>query len=410
MNPRFTFSVPARDMAAIHLLTASDLTREELRGVLFWFQGPELTLVGTDGRRMGVLRSGPHSATQAPPLKLLLELSGFEIWDSPSVSSLTMATVEVFEDEAIIRVGRNACLVPVIKGLYPCFWEAFPSSNIKKKFGPVPVLGVDSGLLRSFGEVPEILQGPPGLQLQTRGPWEPIEVFIHDRRFFGILMPMQIPHPAKRQEWTKTLGSGVGGDAFAPAKGDDGPLKVVGATIQTHSGIYFDLRNPSVEQVDVRDIAHALANIARFTGHTRGFYSVAQHSVLVSRLVPDHLAYAALLHDAAEAYCGDVSSPLKTLLPEFKETERRIFEAIVLRLCILDCDAPEIHKADLVALATERRDLMPPSGHVWGILKGIDPAPDPIIALDPSAAELEFITRFNELNPGFAFQGEGGAS
>ena len=72
--------------------------------------------------------------------------------------------------------------------------------------------------------------------------------------------------------------------------------------IITASGKRFYLRRPTPADIDAGDVAHALAHICRFNGHTREFYSVAQHSILVSRLLPDELKLAGLLHDAAEAY------------------------------------------------------------------------------------------------------------
>lgn len=92
-----------------------------------------------------------------------------------------------------------------------------------------------------------------------------------------------------------------------------------GEWILTFSGERFYPFSPAPEEVKTKDIAHALANICRFNGHTRGFYSVAAHSVHVSRLVPPEFALEALLHDAAEAYVGDMVRPLKRGLPAFEE-------------------------------------------------------------------------------------------
>src|SRR5262245_19776822 len=105
--------------------------------------------------------------------------------------------------------------------------------------------------------------------------------------------------------------------------------------IHTADNKRFSLTDPQPDQISIRTIAKALSQINRFTGHTRWPYSVAQHSVLVLRLFEDLHPFAmrskkvaALFHDAAEAYCGDIASPLKSLLPEYKAIERRILVAI----------------------------------------------------------------------------------
>lgn len=139
--------------------------------------------------------------------------------------------------------------------------------------------------------------------------------------------------------------------------------------IETYTGLAFDLDDPKPEQVCIRDIAHALSFMPRYTGHTAGPrpYTVGQHSIHVADIVcktrPD-LALSALLHDAAEAYLGDWSSPQKQLMrrhaPYMLELEARVEAAIAERYGIA-LKVPEIKQADLVMLATERRDLMQPS-------------------------------------------------
>ncbi len=96
----------------------------------------------------------------------------------------------------------------------------------------------------------------------------------------------------------------------------------VGNWIATHSGKRVYLEDPQPQDYCIEDIAHALSNTCRFTGHTPHHYSVAQHSILVSRVVPDGFKLAALLHDASEAYLGDISRPLKNLLLMYKTIER----------------------------------------------------------------------------------------
>ena len=96
----------------------------------------------------------------------------------------------------------------------------------------------------------------------------------------------------------------------------------VGDWIQTFSGGCFWPLDPRSSEVDIHDIAQSLAMTPRYRGHTVRFYSVAEHSVLVSRAVPPEYALWGLLHDAAEAYTADIPSPLKRSIAEWPTIER----------------------------------------------------------------------------------------
>ena len=97
----------------------------------------------------------------------------------------------------------------------------------------------------------------------------------------------------------------------------------------TASGKIIDLKNPSEDSIDIDDIANALSKICRFGGNTNQFYSVAQHSVLVSKLVDPEFAKEALLHDASEAYLGDVIKPLKVMLGTAYDSLEKNFETVI---------------------------------------------------------------------------------
>lgn len=170
--------------------------------------------------------------------------------------------------------------------------------------------------------------------------------------------------------------------------------------ILTQSGRQFDLLRPTAAMVCPPDIAHALAHLCRFNGHTRTHYSVAQHSLLVASLVPGPHQLVALLHDATEAYIGDMTRPLKALLPNFSETEETLWGVICERFN-LDPILPEcVIRADLVALATERRDLMPHHPGEWPCLKGIPAMPERIIPLTAPEASLQYFSSLMELMQG----------
>jgi len=97
--------------------------------------------------------------------------------------------------------------------------------------------------------------------------------------------------------------------------------------IQTYTGKCFHPREPGPDDFDIRDVAHALSLLCRFNGHCRTFYSVAEHSVRVSRICPPAAALWGLLHDLGEAYVGDLPRPLKPLMPRFEEIEATVRSA-----------------------------------------------------------------------------------
>lgn len=167
--------------------------------------------------------------------------------------------------------------------------------------------------------------------------------------------------------------------------------------IGTFVGGRFSYTNPETSNIDVVDIAHALSNVCRFAGHTREFYSVAQHSVLVSLNVPPEDAIDGLMHDASEAYLGDVASPLKWLLPDYKIIEAKCEDEIRRRFGLGAKKPPSVKIADMRMLATERRDLINHDGTEWLCLAGVDPYDFRITPMAPKDAERLFLLRFKEL-------------
>ena len=166
--------------------------------------------------------------------------------------------------------------------------------------------------------------------------------------------------------------------------------------IQTYSGKQYWPTDPRPEDVEIADIAHSLSMLCRYTGHTRFFYSVAEHSVLVSLMVPPELALEALLHDATEAYCADLSRPLKRDLPEYATIEARNAVAIRTRFRLPLTEHPLIKVADSNILHTEMRQLLPPLPD-WVTVPGVH---DPSVRLFlwcPAAAEVAFLNRYQAL-------------
>lgn len=183
----------------------------------------------------------------------------------------------------------------------------------------------------------------------------------------------------------------------APSPLVDAP-RALTTYISTFKGNRFYPAEPRISRIDIEDIAHGLAYQCRFNGQTAAFYSVAQHSIMVASVLPPALHKAALLHDAAEAYLGDIVKPLKPLLPGFAEIEAAVTRLIAQAFDVdFDTEHRAIKHADMVALATEKRDLMPNSTEGWSYLHGIDPLPQAIDPLPPAEAKAAFLTAWGAL-------------
>ncbi len=164
----------------------------------------------------------------------------------------------------------------------------------------------------------------------------------------------------------------------------------------TYTGRKYWPADPRVEDIHIGDIAHGLAMLCRYTGHTAYFYSVAEHSVLVSLMVPPELALEALLHDASEAYLGDIGRPLKHFLLDYQEIEKRNDRVIRERFLLPPTEHRLVKAADSDILHTEMRalcKLLPPGTAIPGEFR-----PGTQIFCWPwQAAEIAFLNRYQAL-------------
>lgn len=176
------------------------------------------------------------------------------------------------------------------------------------------------------------------------------------------------------------------------------------AWIQTYRGRFTPLE-PRAEDVRIEDIAHQLALTNRFRGATRDPYSVAQHCVLVAEHLPKRLKLAGLMHDAPEAYLGDVSAPVKgRMMVRNAEVGTRSFiyvETVTMQVIAqalgfdwTSCYGHAVRKQDLRACATERRDLLAHRTRGWGLPR---PWRYQICAWHWEYAESRFLEMFHQL-------------
>lgn len=187
------------------------------------------------------------------------------------------------------------------------------------------------------------------------------------------------------------------------------PYKDIPASaIVTYTGRVVEPLNPDPAEIDILDIAHALSNQCRFTGHTLGFYSVAQHSVLVSQHCAPEDALWGLLHDASEAYLADIARPVKKFTDwgtAYLRAERELMHKVALAF---DLDMRgfatnksgmpfSVKAADDLLLRTEMRDLMPEG--VLDTMPG-DCLEEELECWNPKAAKNLFLDRYREITNG----------
>lgn len=130
--------------------------------------------------------------------------------------------------------------------------------------------------------------------------------------------------------------------------------------IMQYGNQLIDVRDIKPENIRPREVCSALGNLCRWNGWTHPYYSVAEHSIRVADRVesPEDKLWA-LLHDAAEAYLGDLSTPIKRACPVFMELEAIVMRAVCQRFDIPEEMPAAVHEADQRMLATEARDILP---------------------------------------------------
>ncbi|MCC6777840.1 MAG: hypothetical protein IT537_14595 [Hyphomicrobiales bacterium] len=170
---------------------------------------------------------------------------------------------------------------------------------------------------------------------------------------------------------------------------------------RTHTGRHVHPLDPKADEISIFDIARSLSHLCRFLGHTTAFYSVAQHSVLVSQFVPPEDALWGLLHDATEAYLADLPAPIKrdAQMTTYRLAEGRLMVTICRRFGLRPEMPRSVMMADKAVLATEFRDVTTMNDLRW--IKdecGVPPVPNlRIEPLMPNQAKRAFLDRWVEL-------------
>jgi hypothetical protein len=171
-----------------------------------------------------------------------------------------------------------------------------------------------------------------------------------------------------------------------------------GNWMQTFIGRQFWPADPRADEIDIRDIAHALSMQCRYAGHCTQFYSVAEHCVLLANAIPEQKLWA-LLHDASEAYLVDVPRPVKPSLTGYAALEDRIMAQVAIQFNLLPFTVtPAIVKDyDFRMLVDEKAQNMRP-GLRWGSIDGLDPVGVTLQFWTPEQAENEFLRVYFDLS------------
>lgn len=165
----------------------------------------------------------------------------------------------------------------------------------------------------------------------------------------------------------------------------------------TATGGAFHPLDPRPEEVHIEDIAAALSKMCRYGGHTRRFYSVAEHSILMASKAPEGLKMAALLHDASEAYLQDIIRPVKVHLTGYAEIESRLMAVIAAKFGFAWPLPTEVKKLDEAIIGDEREQAVRyPEGKAWSRWEPVPPLNVTIQFWAPELAEWVFLQSFRE--------------
>lgn len=177
--------------------------------------------------------------------------------------------------------------------------------------------------------------------------------------------------------------------------------------IQTYTGKKFYPLDPDPDLLDIRDIAHALSLQCRYIGHTSRFYSVAEHSTRISNQLSPKWVQSAwgLVHDASEAYLGDVARPIKMhpAMQAYRDAEKHLQGVIVKWLGLPPEEPPEVKALDVEILGTEAPELLGRVHPDWasttatGELPPAWPGVGKLLGWHPEMAEMLFRARFTDL-------------
>lgn len=176
----------------------------------------------------------------------------------------------------------------------------------------------------------------------------------------------------------------------------------VNNTILTNSGSYFDFADPQESQVCIEDIAIGLSNTCRFAGQVK-FYSVAEHCVHCANEALEESsmgklpALHALLHDATEAYMGDLPKPLKNMLPDFRAVEQRVESVIRSKFGLTDVYNEFVKDIDLRMLKTEKQQLFENDSVPWSGFHELEAFDVKIRHWKPKDAAVVFMAMFEML-------------
>jgi hypothetical protein len=168
-----------------------------------------------------------------------------------------------------------------------------------------------------------------------------------------------------------------------------------GNWLQTCSGIRFFPLDPRPEEIKINDIAGALSKMCRFGGHSKRFYSVAEHCVLMSRAATTPFKRAALLHDASEAYLVDIPRPVKPMLANYSLIEDKIMQTIAFKFGFVWPLQKEVKILDSAILADEQAQVMVPIDHAWDNMQ--EPLGISLEFWSPDKAEAEFLSQYIRL-------------